>query len=50
MTLKNKLAQYQGDQRRALIRYPDWYAPNAKAVLRSLIPGLVQKCLRGAAV
>ena len=45
VSLKNKLRQYHGDQRLALIRYPDWYAPNAKAVLRSLVPGLVQKCL-----
>ena len=45
VALKDKLIQNAGDQRRALVRYPDWYAPNAKAVLRSLVPALVQKCV-----
>ena len=45
MALKNKLTQNAEDQRRALVRYPDWYAPNAKMVLRSLVPALVQKCV-----
>ena len=29
----------------ALVRYPEWYAPNAKAVLRSLIPAVAQRCM-----
>ena len=45
---KNKRTQHSGDQSRALIRYRDWYAPNARAVLCSLIPGLVQNCLHWA--
>ena len=45
VALKNKLVQNAGDQRRALVRYPDWYAPNAKSVLHSLVPALVQKCV-----
>ena len=59
VSLKNKLSQNAGDQRRTLIRYPDWYAPNAKSVLKSLIsrsvlksliPRLVQKCLHYASL
>ena len=44
MRLKDRTSEW--DPMRAVRRYPDAHSPNPRSVLRSLIPGLIYKCIQ----